>query len=83
MMDLTEGLIVACVDALGAGRTIPFGDKVVNFEPPPFQRAGYAALFREHVGCDMADEIAVAVRAAADSPRRSGRGDSSTRRRTT
>ncbi len=62
MMDLTEGLIVACVDALGGTRTIPFGEKTVNFEPP-FQRAKYADLFREHVGCDMTDEVA--VRAAA------------------
>lgn len=64
MMDLTEGLIIACVDCLGDGRTIPFGDKSINFTPP-FQRSSYADLFREHVGCDMADEVAVraAVRA--------------------
>ncbi|HUR52516.1 MAG TPA: amino acid--tRNA ligase-related protein, partial [Gemmataceae bacterium] len=53
MMDLTEGLIVACVEALGASRTIPFGDKTVDFSPP-FQRTKYADLFKEHVGCDMA-----------------------------
>jgi lysyl-tRNA synthetase class 2 len=62
MMDLTEGLIVACVDSLGAGRTLPYGDRTVNFEPP-WQRAGYGDLFKEHVGCDMFDESA--VRAAA------------------
>jgi lysyl-tRNA synthetase class 2 len=62
MMDLTEGLIVACVDSLGAGRTLPYGDRTVNFEPP-WQRAGYGDLFKEHVGCDMFDEPA--VRAAA------------------
>ncbi len=62
MMDLTEGLIVACVDALGGERTIPFGEKTVNFAPP-FQRAKYADLFLEHVGCAMGDEVA--VRAAA------------------
>ena len=65
MMDLTEGLIVACVDALGAGRTIPFGEKSVTFEPP-FQRAKYADLFREHVGCDMSDEVAVRAAARAE-----------------
>ena len=64
MMDLTEGLIVACVDALGGGRTIPYGEKSVTFEPP-FQRARYADLFREHVGCDMADEVAVRAEARA------------------
>jgi lysyl-tRNA synthetase, class II len=67
MMDLTEGLIVACVDALGGGRTIPWGDKQVNFTPP-FQRAKYADLFEQYVGCDMADEVAVraAAHAASD-----------------
>ena len=63
MMDLTENLIVACADALGNGRTIPWGEKTVNLEPP-FQRASYADLFREHVGCEMSNRDA--VRAAAE-----------------
>jgi len=62
MMELTEGLIVACVDALGTSRRLPYGDKEVNFEPP-WERAKYGDLFQQHVGCDMAD--AVAVRTAA------------------
>jgi lysyl-tRNA synthetase, class II len=65
MMDLTEGLIVACVDALGTGRTIPWGEKTVNFAPP-FQRASYGELFRQHVGCDMHDEVAVRAAARAE-----------------
>ncbi|MBN9118282.1 MAG: lysine--tRNA ligase [Planctomycetes bacterium] len=65
MMDLTEGLIVACVDALGGGRTIPYGDKEVNFTPP-FQRAKYADLFKQYVGCDMTDEVAVRAAARAE-----------------
>jgi lysyl-tRNA synthetase class 2 len=65
MMELTEGLIVACVDALGGGRTLPCGDKMVNFEPP-FQRAKYGDLFRQHVGCDMLDEVAVRAAARAE-----------------
>lgn len=64
MMDLTEGLLVACVDALGGSRQLPYGDKTVNFAPP-FQRAKYADLFREHVGCDMADTDAVKTAARA------------------
>ncbi|MBA4191416.1 MAG: lysine--tRNA ligase [Planctomycetaceae bacterium] len=64
MMDLTEGLIVACVDSLGDNRTIPFGEKTVNFSPP-WQRAKYGDLFREHVGCDMFDEAAVQAAAKA------------------
>jgi lysyl-tRNA synthetase class 2 len=65
MMDLTEGLIVACVDALGGDRTIPFGEKTVNFSPP-FQRAKYGDLFHQHVGCDMLDEVAVRAAARAE-----------------
>jgi lysyl-tRNA synthetase class 2 len=81
MMDLTEGLIVACVDAVLGNqfvrhnesravctppeRTIPFGEKTVHFAPP-FQRAKYGDLFREHVGCDMADEVAVRAAARAE-----------------
>jgi lysyl-tRNA synthetase class 2 len=63
MMELTEGLIVACVDALGGGRQLPYGDATVNFAPP-FQRAQYADLFKQYVGCDMHDEVA--VRSAAN-----------------
>ncbi len=65
MMDLTEGLVVACVDSLGGERTIPYGDKVVNFAPP-WQRAKYGDLFRTHVGCDMHDEVAVRSAARAE-----------------
>jgi lysyl-tRNA synthetase, class II len=70
MMDLTEGLIVACVDAIGSGkdllhnwslaeqapgnRKLPYGDAVVDYTPP-FRRAAYADLFREHVGVAMDD----------------------------
>jgi lysyl-tRNA synthetase class 2 len=62
MMDLTEGLIVACVDALGGGRRLPYGDRTVDFTPP-WQRAAYADLFREHVGVDMTDRAGVLRRA--------------------
>jgi lysyl-tRNA synthetase class 2 len=63
MMDLTEGLIVACVDAIGGGRVRPWGDKCADFNPP-WQRAQYGDLFREHVGTSMDDRAAVF--AAAD-----------------
>ncbi len=87
MMDLTEGLIVACVDALDVATTgeedppeghnesrrvqidrkriIPFGDVTVDLTPP-FQRASYGDLFKEHVGCDMFDETAVRAAARAE-----------------
>jgi lysyl-tRNA synthetase class 2 len=58
MMTLTEGLIVACVDALGGARVRPWGDKSVDFNPP-WARARYADLFHEHVGCDISDRARV------------------------
>jgi lysyl-tRNA synthetase class 2 len=58
MMDLTEGLIVACVDALGGGRVRPWADKTVNFDPP-WDRVSYDELFRQYVGCSMFDQAAV------------------------
>jgi len=63
MMELTESLLVACVDALGNNRTIPWGEKEVNFAPP-FQRLKYAELFREHVGVEMSDVAGVKAKAA-------------------
>jgi lysyl-tRNA synthetase class 2 len=58
MMDLTEGLIVACVDALGGGRVRSWADKSVDFNPP-WQKARYEELFQAHVGCSMFDPPAV------------------------
>ena len=58
MMELTEGLIVACVDSLGNNRVLKWGDKAIDFTPP-WQRAKYADLFREHVGVEMNDEAGV------------------------
>ena len=59
MMDLTEGLIVACVDALGGGHdSCPTASTTVDFTPP-WQRAKYADLFREHVGVAMDDAAGV------------------------
>jgi len=54
MMDLTEGLIVACIDALGAGRQLAYGDQTIDYTPP-WQRATYAELFQKHVGVAMDD----------------------------
>jgi lysyl-tRNA synthetase class 2 len=63
MMDLTEGVIVECVRSLGDERKLPYGDKTIDFTPP-WQRASYADLFREHVGVPMDDSNA--VRAVAE-----------------
>ena len=64
IMDLTETLIVACVDSVGGGRALPYGDRTVNFEPP-FPRMQYSDLFREHVGCELSDADAVKAAATA------------------
>jgi lysyl-tRNA synthetase, class II len=58
MMDLTEGLIVACVDVIGGGRVRPWADKTVDFNTP-WERAKYGDLFQAHVGCSMFDPDAV------------------------
>jgi lysyl-tRNA synthetase class 2 len=63
MMDLTEGMIVAGIDALGGGRQLRYGQHTIDFTPP-WQRARYTDLFREHVGVDLADAEGVRRRAA-------------------
>ena len=63
MMDLTEGLVVACVDAIGGGRVRPWGEKSVDFNPP-WQRVRYGELFQEHVGVAMSDRGGVFEAAA-------------------
>jgi lysyl-tRNA synthetase class 2 len=59
MMDLTEGMVVACVEALGGGLQLPYGENTIDFTPP-WQRKSYAELFQEHVGVAMSDTAAVA-----------------------
>src|SRR5262249_34332266 len=63
MMDLTEGLILACVKAISDKLQLPYGDSSINFTPP-WKRASYAELFGDHVGVAMDD--AKAIRAAAE-----------------
>lgn len=63
MMDLTEELIVACVQALGGGMRLPFGEQTIDFTSP-WQRKTYAELFEQHVGVPMSD--AAAVRGVAE-----------------
>jgi lysyl-tRNA synthetase class 2 len=57
-MELTEGLIVACVDELGGGRVLPWANKTIDFTPP-WRRARYEDLFQEHVGVSLFDREAV------------------------
>ena len=63
MMDLTEGLVVACVQALGGDLRLPYGERTVDYTPP-WPRSRYADLFRQYVGVPMDDTAA--VKAAAE-----------------
>ncbi len=58
IMDLTESLIVGCVEMLGRGMRLPYGERTIDFTPP-FQRASYAELFEKHVGVPLTDRAAV------------------------
>ena len=64
MMDLTEDLISACVDAHCPGTKLPFGGLEINLARP-WRRARYADLLREYGGCDIDDLDAVRDRARA------------------
>lgn len=62
MMELTEGMVVSCVECLGAGMKLPYGDTTIDFTPP-WQRKKYGDLFREHVGVAMDDVSGVRQKA--------------------
>ncbi len=64
MMELTEGLIVTCVQSLGDALKLPYGGRTIDYTPP-FDRRKYAELFREHVGTDMTDRAGVIAAAQA------------------
>lgn len=63
MMDLTEALITGAVAALGKGMQLPYGEKTVDFTPP-WRRATYDELLREHAGVGIDD--VEGVKAAAE-----------------
>jgi lysyl-tRNA synthetase class 2 len=63
MMDLTEGLVVAAVDALGGGRKLPYGDATIDFTPP-WQRRSYGELFEEYVGVPLRGDTSALSRKA-------------------
>jgi lysyl-tRNA synthetase class 2 len=58
MMDLTEGMIVACARALHDGLRLPYGDKTLDLTPP-WQRKSYGELFEQYVGVPLTDTEAV------------------------
>ena len=64
MMDLTEEIVSACIEALGLGVKVQFGDVEIDFSRP-WRRARYADLLKEHSGCDIDDLAAIRAKARA------------------
>jgi len=62
MMDLAEQLISTACQAANGGTVVQWGDLTLDFTPP-FQRARYGDLFKEHAGVEMHDEEAVRLTA--------------------
>jgi lysyl-tRNA synthetase class 2 len=63
MMDLTEAIISDAASVIGARMPVEWGEKTIDFTPP-FKRAKYADLFREHVGCGLNDVAGLNAAAA-------------------
>jgi lysyl-tRNA synthetase class 2 len=59
MMDLTEGMFLAAIDAIDGQRQRKYGERTIDFTPP-WPRAKYADLFCEHIGVKLDDSTAVA-----------------------
>jgi lysyl-tRNA synthetase class 2 len=64
MMDLTEELIGACVEAHCPGPKLAYGEMEIDFTRP-WRRARYADLLKEHSGCDIDDLAAIQAKARA------------------
>lgn len=64
MMDLTEALICASIQAVGGGYARPWGEKTIDFTPP-WPRRSYLDLLKEHAGVDPEDHEALLARAQA------------------
>ena len=64
MMELTESLITAAVESLGQGMSLPFGEDTIDYTPP-WRRATYDELLREHVGAGIDDVEGVKAAAQA------------------
>jgi len=62
MMDLTEELVSACLEAVGTGREVQFGGVQIDFARP-WRRARYADLLAEHAGCRIDDLAAIRAKA--------------------
>ncbi|MFQ5500893.1 MAG: lysine--tRNA ligase [Phycisphaerae bacterium] len=62
MMDIVEGMVTSCIEAIGGGYQRRFKDHALDFTPP-WRRATYGDLLREHAGVELSDTTAVRKRA--------------------
>ena len=62
MMELTESLVVSCIERLDGRLERKFGDLELDFTPP-WPRRPYAELLEEHAGVNMRDIAGVRKRA--------------------
>jgi lysyl-tRNA synthetase class 2 len=62
MMDLTEDLVSACLQAVGQGTKVQFGNLELDFTRP-WRRAKYADLLKEYSGCQIDDINAIRAKA--------------------
>jgi lysyl-tRNA synthetase class 2 len=62
MMDLTESIITAALQSIGAPEIVPYGDKQIDFSAP-FKRQPYNEVFFDNTQIDPSDPDAVAQHA--------------------
>ena len=60
MMELTEGLVLACIEAIGGEQRRPCGERTIDFSPP-WDRKEYGELFQQCVGKPLDDRASVAA----------------------
>lgn len=63
MMDITEAMFAAGIEATGGGYTRKFREFEIDFTPP-WSRRTYTELLREHAGVELNDAAAVRAKAA-------------------
>ncbi len=62
MMELTESLVVSCIERLDGRFKRPFGEREIDYAPP-WARRTYTELLEEHAGVNLRDLPAVREKA--------------------
>ncbi|MFQ5411337.1 MAG: lysine--tRNA ligase [Phycisphaerae bacterium] len=63
MMEIVEGMVTSCIEAIGGGYQRRYKDHTLDFTPP-WRRSTYGDLLREHAGVDLCDAPGVRKRAS-------------------